>query len=47
MGGFVLSRITGLARDIVATYFFGTSAAAAAYRAAFSIVDLLYLIIIK
>jgi len=46
MGGFVLSRITGLARDIVATYFFGTSAAAAAYRAAFSIVDLLYLIII-
>lgn len=46
MGGFVLSRVTGLARDIVATYCFGTSAAAAAYRAAFSIVDLLYLIII-
>jgi putative peptidoglycan lipid II flippase len=46
MGGFVLSRVTGLLRDIVATYVYGTSAEAAAYRAAFSIVDLLYLVII-
>lgn len=46
IGGFILSRITGLIRDVVATYLFGTSAAAAAYRAAFSIVDLLYLIVI-
>ena len=46
MGGFVLSRVTGLLRDIVATSVYGTSAEAAAYRAAFSIVDLLYLVII-
>lgn len=46
MGGFVLSRVTGLLRDIVATYLFGTSAEAAAYRAAFGVVDLLYLVII-
>ncbi|NTU79963.1 MAG: murein biosynthesis integral membrane protein MurJ [Chloroflexales bacterium] len=46
MGGFVLSRATGVLRDIVATYFYGTTAEAAAYRAAFSIVDLLYLVII-
>ncbi|HMQ34054.1 MAG TPA: murein biosynthesis integral membrane protein MurJ [Chloroflexaceae bacterium] len=46
MGGFVLSRVTGLLRDVVATYFFGTSPEAAAYRSAFTIVDLLYLVII-
>lgn len=46
MGGFVLSRVTGLLRDVVATYVYGTSAEAAAYRAAFSVVDLLYLVII-
>ncbi|RRR70739.1 MAG: murein biosynthesis integral membrane protein MurJ [Candidatus Viridilinea halotolerans] len=46
MGGFVLSRLTGLLRDMVATYVYGTSAEAAAYRAAFSVVDLLYLVII-
>ncbi len=46
MAGFVLSRVTGLLRDMVATYFFGTSSEAAAYRAAFAIADLLYLLII-
>ncbi|NCC34216.1 MAG: murein biosynthesis integral membrane protein MurJ [Chloroflexia bacterium] len=46
MAGFVLSRVTGLLRDMVATYLFGTSAEAAAYRTAFSVVDLLYLVII-
>lgn len=46
MGGYLLSRVTGLLRDVVATYFFGTTAAAAAYRSAFTIVDLLYLVII-
>lgn len=46
MGGFVLSRVTGLLRDVIASYFFGTSAAAAAYNYAFTIVDLLYLVII-
>ncbi|MEF3275222.1 MAG: murein biosynthesis integral membrane protein MurJ [Chloroflexus sp.] len=46
MGGFVLSRLTGLIRDIVASYYFGTSADMAAYGAAISTVDLLYLVII-
>ncbi|WP_298817189.1 murein biosynthesis integral membrane protein MurJ [Chloroflexus sp.] len=46
MGGFVLSRLTGLLRDIVASYYFGTSADMAAYSAAISTVDLLYLVII-
>ncbi len=46
MAGFVLSRVSGLLRDMVATYLFGTSPEAAAYRAAFSIVDLLYLVVI-
>ena len=46
MGGFVLSRATGVLRDIIASYFFGTSAQMAAYRSAFQIVDLLYLVII-
>ncbi len=46
MGGFILSRLTGLIRDIVASYYFGTSAEMAAYGAAISTVDLLYLVII-
>lgn len=46
MGGFILSRLTGLLRDVIASFFFGTSAEAAAYRSAFTIVDLLYLVII-
>jgi putative peptidoglycan lipid II flippase len=46
MGGFVLSRATGVLRDIIASYFFGTSPEMTAYRSAFQIVDLLYLVII-
>ncbi|WP_322489469.1 murein biosynthesis integral membrane protein MurJ [Chloroflexus sp.] len=46
MGGFIVSRLTGLIRDIVASYYFGTSAEMAAYGAAISTVDLLYLVII-
>ncbi|WP_129630719.1 murein biosynthesis integral membrane protein MurJ [Candidatus Oscillochloris fontis] len=46
MGGFVLSRITGVLRDVIASYFFGTSPEMTAYRSAFQIVDLLYLVII-
>ncbi|NTV64944.1 MAG: murein biosynthesis integral membrane protein MurJ [Oscillochloris sp.] len=46
MGGFVLSRATGVLRDIIASFFFGTLPQMTAYRAAFQIVDLLYLVII-
>lgn len=46
MGGFVLSRATGVLRDIIAAYYFGTSPQMTAYRTAFQIVDLLYLVII-
>lgn len=46
MGGFVLSRATGVLRDIIVSYYFGTSPEAAAYRGALLIVDLLYLVII-
>jgi putative peptidoglycan lipid II flippase len=46
MGGFVLSRATGVLRDVIASYFFGTSPEMTSYRAAFQIVDLLYLVII-
>jgi putative peptidoglycan lipid II flippase len=46
MAGFVLSRATGVLRDVIASYYFGTSAQMAAYNAAFSVVDLLYLVII-
>ena len=46
MGGFMLSRATGVLRDVIVSYYFGTSAEAAAYRAALAIVDLLYLVII-
>lgn len=46
MGGFVLSRATGVLRDVIASYTFGTSPEMAAYGVAFTIVDLLYLLII-
>jgi putative peptidoglycan lipid II flippase len=46
MGGFVLSRITGLLRDVVISARFGTSAEYGAYLAAFRITDLLYIVII-
>ncbi|NJN18483.1 MAG: murein biosynthesis integral membrane protein MurJ [Oscillochloris sp.] len=46
MGGFLLSRVTGLLRDMIASYHFGTSPEYAAYLAAFRITDLLYLVFI-
>jgi putative peptidoglycan lipid II flippase len=46
MGGYLLSRITGLLREIVISAQFGTSASLGAYRAAFKITDLLYMVII-
>lgn len=46
MGGYLLSRITGLLREVVISAQFGTSADLGAYRAAFQITDLLYLVII-
>lgn len=46
MAGYVLSRITGLLREIAISAQFGTSANLGAYRAAFKITDLLYMVII-
>lgn len=46
MAGYVLSRATGVLRDIVATAVFGTSPEYAAYGWAFRITDLLYLVFI-
>lgn len=46
MGGYLLSRLTGLLRDIVISAQFGTSAQLDAYRAAFKVTDFLYLVII-
>jgi putative peptidoglycan lipid II flippase len=46
MGGYMLSRITGLLREVAISAQFGTSADLGAYRAAFKVTDLLYMIII-
>lgn len=46
MGGYLLSRATGLLREIAVSGQFGTSAELGAYRAAFKITDLLYMVII-
>ncbi len=46
MVGFVLSRITGLLRDVAISYQFGTSPDLGAYYAAFRVTDLLYMVII-
>lgn len=46
MGGFVLSRASGLLRDVIVTARFGTTAEYGAYVAAFRITDLLYMVII-
>jgi putative peptidoglycan lipid II flippase len=46
MGGYVLSRITGLLREIAISQAFGTSAELGAYQAAFRVTDLLYMVII-
>lgn len=44
---FVLSRVLGLARDIILAYRFGTSDDLAAYVAAFRVPDLLFLVLIS
>jgi putative peptidoglycan lipid II flippase len=46
MAGFVLSRVLGLVRDSIFANYFGTSAVSDAYRVAFQLPDLLYLVII-
>lgn len=46
MGGYVLSRMTGLLRDVIISAQFGTSDSLAAYYAAFRITDFLYMVII-
>lgn len=46
MAGYLLSRISGLLRDIVVSARFGSSADYGAYVAAFRITDLLYMVII-
>jgi putative peptidoglycan lipid II flippase len=43
-GGYLLSRVLGLAREVVISSQFGTSPALDAYRAAFTIPDLIYLV---
>lgn len=46
MGGYLLSRVSGLLREVVISAQFGTSAELGAYRAAFKVTDLLYMVII-
>jgi putative peptidoglycan lipid II flippase len=46
IGGALVSRITGLARDVVISAQFGTDADLGAYYAAFRVTDLLYMVII-
>jgi putative peptidoglycan lipid II flippase len=44
-GGYLLSRVLGLARDVIVLYQFGTGREIDAYRAAFGILDLIYLVV--
>src|SRR5262245_9191793 len=44
-GGYLLSRVLGLARDVIILYQFGTGREIDAYRAAFGILDLIYLVV--
>jgi putative peptidoglycan lipid II flippase len=44
-GGYLLSRLLGLLRDVIISAQFGTSPALDAYRAAFTIPDLIYLVV--
>ncbi len=46
MGGYVLSRLTGMLREVAISAAFGSSAELGAYRAAFKVTDLLYMVII-
>jgi putative peptidoglycan lipid II flippase len=44
-GGYLLSRVLGLARDIIISAQFGTLPEYGAYRATFSVLDLIYIVI--
>src|SRR5262245_31561408 len=44
-GGYLFSRVLGLARDVIILYQFGTSREIDAYRASFGVLDLIYLVI--
>jgi putative peptidoglycan lipid II flippase len=43
--GYLLSRVLGLARDVIISWQFGTGPTLGAYRAAFGILDLIYLVV--
>src|SRR3954463_7976047 len=45
-GGYLFSRVLGLAREVIISQQFGTSPAMDAYRATFLILDLIYLIVV-
>ncbi len=44
-GGYLLSRVLGLIRDLIISYQFGTSRDLDAYRATFGILDMIYLVV--
>src|SRR5262245_9114050 len=44
-GGYLLSRVLGLARDVIILGQFGTGREIDAYRASFGILDLIYLVV--
>lgn len=46
MSGYILSRITGVVREVVISHRFGATAELGAYNAAFRVTDLLYMVII-
>jgi putative peptidoglycan lipid II flippase len=43
--GYLLSRVLGLARDVIISNHFGTSAQLDAFRATFGVIDMIYLVI--
>ncbi len=44
-GGYLISRVLGLLREIIITAQFGTTPALDAYRAAFGVLDIIYLVV--
>ncbi|MBK9941082.1 MAG: murein biosynthesis integral membrane protein MurJ [Kouleothrix sp.] len=44
-GGYLLSRLLGLVRDIIISSQFGTQAEYGAYRATFNLIDLIYIVV--
>ena len=44
-GGYMLSRVLGLLREIIITSQFGTGAELDAFRASFPVVDMIYIVI--